>query len=166
MWCLVVKDKSFKTHGSKGKELGKIKQKRCCSWVRRLNIAATLEGYECPIPGHYCSLPANGWNPACYTLFSLPGMELFPVCISILSKSKGERMEMLSLLGVCYDRFSGFCIHPWNVHGLQRWAGSVTALYEISICVPSLLVACIMWVTFMWVQHELSRSVSEIHSNF
>lgn len=53
-------------------------------------------------------------------------------------------MEMLSLLGVCYDRFSGFCIHPWNVHRLQRWAGSVTALYEISICVPSLLVACIM----------------------
>lgn len=112
--------KGFKTHESKGKELGRMKQKRCFSWVRRLNIAATLEGYECPIPGHHCSLPVNGCNPACCTPFSLPGTEPFPVCISIFSKSKGERMEMLSLLGVCYEYFSGFCIHPWNAHGLQR----------------------------------------------
>lgn len=134
----------FKTHESKGKELGRIKQKRCFRWVRRLNIAATLEGYECPIPGHRCSLPMNRGNPACYKFFGLLGMELFPVCISIFSKSKGERMEMLSLLGVYYDHFSGFCIHPWNAQGIAKIgrAGSVTVLYEISICVPSLLVAC------------------------
>lgn len=50
----------FKTHESKGKELGRIKQKRCCSWVSRLNIAATLEGYEFPVPGYNCSLSVNG----------------------------------------------------------------------------------------------------------
>lgn len=32
-------------------------------------------------------------------------------------------MEMLSLFGVCYDHFSGFCIHPWNAYGLQRGQG-------------------------------------------
>lgn len=71
-------------------------------------------------------------------------MELFPVSISIFSKSKAEIMEMFSLLGVYYDHFSGFCIPPWNAQGIAKIgrAGSVTVIYEISICVPSLLVAC------------------------
>lgn len=59
-------------------------------------------------------------------------------------------MEMLSLLGVCYEYFSGFCIHPWNAHGLQRDVGQGVLLLFMKFLLCSIRVCSLHCVSNFW----------------